>query len=188
MRPQKSTWQKVKCKRGTCGGKEGKSESVEQVKTVEGKDRGVGCNSLLSPSPSANLPRTINHMRRQTLIEDYRATGSTATHIHRQSEALNATGSIQHSHTLFLFFLLTWGNKKLQLISVASTLTSNCTVDESHLHSVWSTARSQGPREIAGIGGSAPRTGQSQCKIRTETVARYRSSFSEKQCDKIKTV
>lgn len=63
----------------------------EKGKRVEGKDRGEGCNSLLSPSPapSPNLPRTINQIRRQTLIEDYHATGSTThththTHTHRE--------------------------------------------------------------------------------------------------------
>jgi len=58
---------------------------VEKEKRVEGKDRGEGCNSLLSPSPapSPNLPRTINQIRRQTLIEDCHATGSTMhTHTH----------------------------------------------------------------------------------------------------------
>lgn len=71
-------------------------------KRVEGKDRGEGCNSLLSPSPapSPNLPRTINQIRRQTLIEDYYATGSTTyTHTLREMEDLHATGSI-HTHIL----------------------------------------------------------------------------------------
>lgn len=74
---------------------EGKDEDMEEddksrdteEERVEGKDRGEECNSLLSPSPapSPNLPRTINQIRRQTLIEDYYATGSTAhTHTHTQ--------------------------------------------------------------------------------------------------------
>lgn len=80
-----------------------KSRDTEEER-VEGKDRGEGCNSLLSPSPapSPNLPRTINQIRRQTLIEDYYATGSTTyTHTHtvREMEDLHATGSI-HTHIL----------------------------------------------------------------------------------------
>lgn len=78
----------------------------EKEKRVEGKDRGEVCNSLLSPSPapSPNLPRTINQIRRQTLIEDYHATGSTMyahtlTHTLREMEDLHATGSI-HTHIL----------------------------------------------------------------------------------------
>lgn len=74
----------------------------EKQKRVEGKDRGEVCNSLLSPSPapSPNLPRTINQIRRQTLIEDYHATGSTVyAHTPREMEDLHATGSI-HTHVL----------------------------------------------------------------------------------------
>lgn len=74
----------------------------EKQKRVEGKDRGEVCNSLLSPSPapSPNLPRTINQIRRQTLIEDYHATGSTMyAHTPRAMEDLHATGSI-HTHIL----------------------------------------------------------------------------------------
>lgn len=68
---------------------------------VEGKDRGEGCNSLLSPSPapSPNLPRTINQIRRQTLIEDYNATGST-THTHIERDGALACNRI-YSHTYF---------------------------------------------------------------------------------------
>ena len=97
------TWRKM-IKAGTQRRRKGKR--------VEGKDRGEGCNSLLSPSPapSPNLPRTINQIRRQTLIEDYYATGSTTyththTHTHtlthtlREMEDSHATGSI-HTHIL----------------------------------------------------------------------------------------
>ena len=102
------TWRKM-IKAGTQRRRKGKR--------VEGKDRGEGCNSLLSPSPapSPNLPRTINQIRRQTLIEDYYATGSTTyththTHTHTHTErdgGLACNRIYSHTHT----FMLTGGKK-----------------------------------------------------------------------------
>lgn len=97
-----------------------KSRDTERV---EGKDGGEGCNSLLSPSPapSPNLPRTINQIRRQTLIEDYHATGSsTHTHTLRETEDLHATGSIR-THT---FMLTTQKKFAAHTVSAAFALTS----------------------------------------------------------------
>lgn len=76
------------------------TESRRRGKRMEGKDKGEGCNSLLSSStaPSPNLPRTINQIRRQTLIEDYNATGST-THIHTNAHTHTHTPPPTHTHT-----------------------------------------------------------------------------------------
>ena len=117
-------------------------------KRVESKDRGEVCNSLLSPSPapSPNLPRTINQIRRQTLIEDCHATGSTIytdtdtqTHTHtlREMEYLNATGSNRaHTSTLMLT------RKKKFAAHICSSCTDfyqlDCTMDQSHCVSVGS--------------------------------------------------
>lgn len=82
---QRGSWRENSGSKGQGHGEDDRSR--REGKRVEGKDKGEGCNSLLSssPAPSPNLPRTINQIRRQTLIEDYNATGSTThtqTHTH----------------------------------------------------------------------------------------------------------
>lgn len=105
---------------------------------MEGKDGGEGCNSLLSPSPapSPNLPRTINQIRRQTLIEDYHATGST-TYTHTERDGGLACNRIySHTHTFMLS-----GEKKFaaHICSLCADFYKlGCTVYQSHRGSVGS--------------------------------------------------
>lgn len=100
---------------------------------VEGKDGGEGCNSLLSPSPapSPNLPRTINQIRRQTLIEDYHATGS-STHTHTERGGGLACNRI-YSHT---YFYADYREKVCSSYCICSLCTDfyqlGCTVYQSH--------------------------------------------------------
>lgn len=106
---------------------------------VEGKDGGEGCNSLLSPSPapSPNLPRTINQIRRQTLIEDYHATGS-STHTHTERERELACNRI-YSHT---YLYADYTEKVFSSYCICSLCTDfyqlGCTVYQSHRGSVGS--------------------------------------------------
>lgn len=117
-----------------------------------GQGRGEVCNSLLSPSPvlSPNLPRTINWIRRQTLIEDYHATGSTIyvhAHTHAQTQthsegegglACNRIYSSTHPHTHTHTFMLTRVKKFAAHICSLCTdfYQADCIVHQSHCVSV----------------------------------------------------
>lgn len=127
-----------------------------------GKDIGEVCNSLLSPSPapSPNLPRTINQIRRQTLIEDYHATGSTIytdphtlthtparqarTHTHTNKRTHNQENGRHACNRIYsqTHRLLCWLERKKFAAHICSLCTDfyqlDCSVNQSHCGSLGS--------------------------------------------------